>query len=137
MHLLLQDLDRTRGRLRIRRQGRMTHIVYLDDLTSELATAWLRERYQRWPRSPNPHLLVSRVSAADEVGPMMSTEVIKTVFERIGIPSGKLRQDRIYDEARHTADPVHLMRLFGVGKTTAMKYVMAAHPDRGADPIQA
>ena len=34
------------------------------------------------------------------------------------------------DEARHTADPVHLMRLFGVSDTTAMKYGCAAHPDR-------
>lgn len=60
----------------------------------------------------------------------------KTVFERIGIRASKLREDRIYDEARHTADPVHLMHLFGLGKTTAMKYVMAAHPDRRPDPIQ-
>ncbi|MEU9662837.1 hypothetical protein [Streptomyces chartreusis] len=135
--LLLEDLDRSRGQLRVRRRGRLDHVVYLDELTSELATSWLRERYQRWPRTGNPHLLVSRISAADEAGPRMSTEVTKTVFERVGISARKLRGDRIYDEARHTADPVHLMRLFGLGTTTAMKYITAAHPDKRPDPIRA
>jgi integrase len=135
--LLLGDLDRARGQLRVRRRGRRNHIVYLDELTTELATAWLRERHRRRPRTANPHLLVSRVSAVDEAGPRMSTEVTKTVFERIGISASKLREDRIYDEARHTADPVHLMRVFGLSKTTAMKYVTAAHPDKRPDPIQA
>ncbi|MFD9356482.1 hypothetical protein [Streptomyces sp. NPDC060031] len=135
--LLLEDLDRSRGQLRVRRRGRLDHVVYLDELTSELATSWLRERYRRWPRTGNPHLLVSRVSAADEAGPRMSTEVTKTVFERVGISARKLRGDRIYDEARHTADPVHLMRLFGLGTTTAMKYITAAHPDKRPDPIRA
>ncbi|MFC7265734.1 site-specific integrase [Streptomyces lutosisoli] len=135
--LLLEDLDRPRGQLRVRRRGRLDHIVYLDELTAELATAWLRERHRRWSRTGNPHLLVSRVSAADETGPRMSTEVTKTVFERVGISARKLREDRIYDEARHTADPVHLMRLFGLSTTTAMKYVTAAHPDKHPDPIRA
>jgi hypothetical protein len=35
-----------------------------------------------------------------------------------------------YDEARHTADPVHLMRVFGISVRTAMDYVYAAHPER-------
>jgi hypothetical protein len=38
--------------------------------------------------------------------------------------------DRIFDEARVTADPVRLMRLFGISATTATKYVATAHPDR-------
>jgi hypothetical protein len=29
-----------------------------------------------------------------------------------------------------TADPIHLMRVFGISTTTAMKYVYAAHPER-------
>ncbi|MFJ8931576.1 hypothetical protein ACIRLA_33835 [Streptomyces sp. NPDC102364] len=134
--LLLNDLDRARGHLRVRRRGRLDHIVYLDEFTTELATAWLREQHRRCPRTANPHLLVSRVSASDEAGPKASTEVTKTVFERVGISAGRLRQDRIYDEARHTADPVHLIHVFGLATSTAMKYVMAAHPDKQADPIQ-
>jgi len=42
-----------------------------------------------------------------------------------------VRQDRILDEARHTADPIHLMRVFGLTAKPAMKYVQAAHPERG------
>lgn len=40
------------------------------------------------------------------------------------------RQDRILDEARHTADPVHLVRVFGITESTAIYYVHAAHPGR-------
>ncbi|MCX4834345.1 hypothetical protein OG746_37095 [Streptomyces sp. NBC_01016] len=135
--LLLEDLDRVRGRLRVRRPGRRDHIVYLDEITTELATAWLRERHRRWPQTTSPYLLVSRVSAADEAGPMMTKEVTKEVFARVGITAGKLREDRIYDEARYTDDPVHLMRTFGLATSTAMKYITAAHPDKHPDPIQA
>ncbi|MFE5633929.1 hypothetical protein [Streptomyces sp. NPDC056543] len=41
-----------------------------------------------------------------------------------------LRQDRILDEARTRADPLHPMRLFGIGDSAAMRYVTAAHPER-------
>ncbi|MEU6033631.1 hypothetical protein ABZ825_42715 [Streptomyces tauricus] len=43
-----------------------------------------------------------------------------------------LRQDRILNEAAETADPLRLMRLFGVTEKTAMHYVTAAHPERTA-----
>jgi hypothetical protein len=49
-----------------------------------------------------------------------------------------LRIDRILDEAHETADPVHLMRVFGIAPDTAMKYVKAAHPHRFIkDPTRA
>lgn len=35
------------------------------------------------------------------------------------------------DEARHTADPVHLMQVFGLTAKPAMDYIRAAHPERG------
>lgn len=41
-----------------------------------------------------------------------------------------LRQDRILNEAAETADPLRLMRLFGITEQTAMRYVGAAHPER-------
>ncbi len=56
--------------------------------------------------------------------------MITLIFEPLGLGPSKLRQDRILDEARHTADPVHLMTVFGVTATTAMRYVYAAHPER-------
>ncbi len=43
----------------------------------------------------------------------------------------------VADEARHSADPVHLMRLFGLSNITATRYVLVAHPNRGPAPIQA
>ncbi|MFC4503685.1 MULTISPECIES: hypothetical protein [Streptomyces] len=36
--------------------------------------------------------------------------------------------DRILDEAQHTANPLHLVRLFGISPITAMRYLRAAHP---------
>jgi hypothetical protein len=42
----------------------------------------------------------------------------------------RLRQDRTLDEARHTADPVHLVRVFDITESTAVNYVHAAHPGR-------
>ncbi len=46
------------------------------------------------------------------------------------------RADRILDEARETADPVHLVRLFGIRPSIAVKYVHAAHPDMALPRIR-
>ncbi|OEJ21334.1 hypothetical protein AR457_36480 [Streptomyces agglomeratus] len=40
--------------------------------------------------------------------------------------------DRILNEAAEGADPLRLMRLFGITKQTAMRYITAAHPERTA-----
>jgi hypothetical protein len=78
----------------------------------------------------NPYLLVSQQTAADDRLPSVSTMVINDIFRPLGLSPSKLRQDRILDEARHTADPIHLMRVFGIAAETAMKYIYAAHPER-------
>lgn len=58
--------------------------------------------------------------------------------DRIGINFTRLRQDRFLDEARETADPVRLMRLFGITSHTAIHYVRAGHPECFTiDPTQA
>jgi hypothetical protein len=68
----------------------------------------------------------------------MSRYGITGMFTPLGMTPRQLRVDRILDEAHHTADPVHLMRVFGIGKTTAIKCVRTAHPDRFAiDPTTA
>ncbi|MFD9302998.1 hypothetical protein ACFWCB_10025 [Streptomyces sp. NPDC060048] len=41
-----------------------------------------------------------------------------------------MRQDRILKAAAESANPLRLMRLFGITEQTAMRYVTAAHPDR-------
>jgi len=127
-HLRLTDLDLARGRLTVRRD--LPHTVYLDELTHALAGHWLRDRHRRWPRTANPHLLVSQQTAADTRLPPISSMVINDIFRPLDLSPSKLRQDRILAEAHHTADPVHLMRVFGIAAETAMKYVYAAHPER-------
>ena len=121
------DLDLAAGTLIVRR-GYRHRVVYLDEVTAVLASRWLRYRHQRWPGCRNPHLLVSQQTAADTspAGPTM----IGAMFEPLGVRPDRLRQDRILDEARHTADPVHLVRVFGITESTAIYYVHAAHPGR-------
>ncbi|WP_405720679.1 hypothetical protein [Streptomyces sp. NBC_00046] len=127
--LQLTDLNRSAGRLITPRRGDK-HTVYLDELTLKLLTDWLRERVERWPRSTNPHLFVTQVTALDSEGPPVAKYGIQPIFTNLGIQPAKLRIDRILDEAHETADPVHLMRVFGMAPSTAMKYVKAAHPHR-------
>ncbi|HEY6423998.1 MAG TPA: hypothetical protein VIY28_12275 [Pseudonocardiaceae bacterium] len=117
-----RDLDRPA------KPGR--HAVYLDELTHTLAVEWLRERHRRWPLTTNPHLLLSQQTATMDTLPPISSMVMNDIFRPLGLSPSKLRQDRILDEARHTADPVHLMRVFGITARTAMKYVYTAHPER-------
>lgn len=45
-------------------------------------------------------------------------------------------RDRVLDEARHTADLVHLVHLFGVHPGTAVRFVHAAHPDKALPSIR-
>ena len=56
--------------------------------------------------------------------------MIEAIFTPLGLTPGQLRRDRILDEASHTADPVHLMTVFGISAKTAMNYIQAAHPER-------
>jgi hypothetical protein len=128
--LLAEDLDLPWGQLAVRRPAG-THTVYLDELSRALMTDWLRERHRCWPLTRNPHLLVTRHTAVDTAGPPMAPTVLDAIFGELGLTPSQVRQDRILDEARHTADPVHLMRVFGLSSHPAMKYVQAAHPDRG------
>jgi hypothetical protein len=62
--------------------------------------------------------------------PPISSMVMTDIFRPLGLTPSKLRQDRILDEAKRTADPVHLMRVFGISAASAMKYVYAVHPER-------
>ncbi|MFD9575870.1 tyrosine recombinase XerC [Streptomyces sp. NPDC059982] len=134
-HLRRTDLDRSKGRLRLRRAGRMDHVIYLDAFTLGLATAWELQRHQRWPDSSNPHFFVTRNTAVDDSGPPISAGVVQMLFQRVGVPAGRLRVDRIVDEARHSADPVRLMELFGLANLSATRYVLSAHPDKRIGPI--
>ncbi|MGW7276525.1 hypothetical protein ACWGH5_39280 [Streptomyces sp. NPDC054864] len=133
--LLLTDHLPQHGALIIRR-GERTHTVYLDRLTHNLLTDWLTERTRRWPASPNPHLLITAHSAHHPETPPLSYCALRAPFDQAGISMGRLWRDRVLNEARTSADPVHLVHLFGIHPGTAVRYVHAAHPDRALPPIR-
>ncbi len=105
------------------------HFIYL---TYRCASAWIRERHRRWPVTSNPHLLINRWTAVDTTHSPIGNAVFTTIFRPTGLLMTTLRQDRIRDEAFEVDDPLHLMRLFGIASNTAMRYIIAAHPERTA-----
>ncbi|MFC9431822.1 hypothetical protein [Streptomyces sp. NPDC056987] len=128
---LLTDLNRSKGTLGLRdASGKLVRLVYLDELTLSLIASMLKDRATRWPYSANPHLLITRVSAHDPADPPMSPYAFQRTFRQLGFNARQLRIDRILDEAREAADPVHLMKVFDISDQTAMNYVAAAHPER-------
>ncbi len=100
-----------------------------------LVTAWELQRHRRWPDSSNPHLFVTRNTTVVDSGLPMSAGVVQHLFQRVGLPAGRLRVDRIVDEVRHTADPVGLMQLLGLSNLSATRYVLSAHPAKSNSPI--
>ncbi|MFD3524874.1 hypothetical protein [Streptomyces sp. NPDC058653] len=75
-------------------------------------------------------------TAHHPAGPRLSYTGLRAPFERIGLKPREVWADRVLDEARQTADPVHLVRLFGLHPHTAVKYVHAAHPDKALPRIR-
>lgn len=133
--LQLADLDRGRGTLTVHRTGSVFTIV-LDELVTSLINDWLRARATTWPQTSNPFLFVSSYTVTGHAP--MSRYGLTTPFRTLGIPARQLRADRILDEARHSADPVQLIRVFELGVTTAVRYIRAAHPDHSIpDPAGA
>ncbi|MDX2395221.1 hypothetical protein NJL88_35250 [Streptomyces sp. DK15] len=131
----LADPDLARRTLAVRR-GERTHLVYLEDLSTDLMADWLRERRRRWPKATNPHLLITSQTYRHPASPPVSYLAIRAAFNQIGLLPRQVWADRILDEARETADPVHLVRLFGIHPSIAVKYVHAAHPDKSLPRIR-
>lgn len=123
-------LDLSRGTLEVQR-GLLRHTLYLEELTHQLAADWTTYRHLRWPASANPHLLVSQKTAVDPDHPAVNIGTLRAALPK-GLTLASLRQDRILNEAFESADPLKLMRLFGITEQTAMRYVGAAHPERTA-----
>jgi hypothetical protein len=128
-HITLDDLDRPAGRLTVRRRNGYVHKVVLDELTLALIATWLRDRADRWPTSTNHYLLVSQVTAYDTRNPPVTKLFLRNILIPLGVTATQLSADRLLDEARHTKDPVHLMRVFGISTATAVKYLHAACPE--------
>jgi hypothetical protein len=127
--LWLTELELARGRLLIRRKTGL-HIVFLDEVAESLLDTWLRHRHRRWTATGHPPPFISQQTKAD-LSPVTPLYV-ELLFKALRVPASKIRQDRSLDTARHTADPVYLMQVFGISGTTALTYAQAAHPDRGS-----
>ncbi|MFT9471827.1 hypothetical protein [Streptomyces sp. Mo3] len=127
--LLLADLDLPRERILVRRPGSW-HINYLDEISYQSASERPRERHHRWPMSANLHLLIIRWTAVEPAA--ATSDALHKTFKQAGVSMQTARQDRILREAFETEDPLHLIRLFGISDTTAMRYITAAHPERAA-----
>jgi hypothetical protein len=132
-HLLTADLDLAAGRQVVRR-GLLRHTLYWRN--SPIGSRLSGERHRRWPISTNPHLLVAGHTALAPEGPCISVEVLRKTLLPSGLTMRQLRQDRILHEALETADPLRLMRLFGISDGTAMRYIAAAHPEKTARPLR-
>ncbi|MFD7283485.1 hypothetical protein ACFV80_42485 [Streptomyces sp. NPDC059862] len=133
--LSLTTPDLAQGTLRLRLRGQ-PHTVYLDTLTRHLLDEWQQTRQQRWPASPNPHLLITTHSAHHPALPPVSHCALRRAFDQTKITPRQMWRDRVLDEARHTADSVHLVHLFGIHPGTAVRYVHAAHPDKALPSIR-
>ncbi|MFD3307193.1 hypothetical protein [Streptomyces sp. NPDC058694] len=87
--------------------------------------------YHHQPPPPGPAR-----TATDDSHPQVNPQAITKTLRRLGLQITRLRVDRILDEAKHTRDPLHLIRLFGLPPITAMKYLRAADPSgTRPDPI--
>ncbi|GJF20972.1 hypothetical protein SHO565_15360 [Streptomyces sp. HO565] len=133
--LLLTDVNLKSRTIAVRR-GLHIHIVYLDDLSTRLVADWLRERRTRWPQATNPHLLVTAQTYRHPASPQISYTGMRSAFDQIGLLPRQLWTDRVLDEARETADPICLVRLFGIHPRVAVKYVHTAHPDKALPRIR-
>ncbi|MFC9679042.1 hypothetical protein [Streptomyces sp. NPDC056948] len=131
----LADADLAHETLAVRR-GEHIHTVYLDELSTGLVADWLRERRRRWPQATNPHLLITSQTYRHPASPPISYCARRAAFDQIGLLPRQVWADRILYEAQETADPVHLVRLFGIHPGVAVKYVQTAHPDKALPPIR-
>jgi len=61
---------------------------------------------------------------------------MRAAFNQTGVLPKQLWSDLVLHEAQHTADPVDLIRLFGLHPSTAVKYVNSAHPDKALPRIR-
>lgn len=101
--------------------------LYLDEVTLTLINQYLQERHA--VAGDRKHALFISQQTAAETAPVNEL-YLRLIFQPLGVNHTQLRRDRILDEARRTADPVHLMRVFGITDGTAMNYIYAARPDK-------
>lgn len=99
----------------------------MDDLTHAAISQYLDYRVRRWPRTANPHLLVTQ-QTAHHAEPVSRIWLGYAVRDRQATLSS-LRQDRILDEVESIGipDPLHVAAIFGLHPDTAQHYVRAIY----------
>jgi Site-specific recombinase XerD len=121
----LDDVDLPAERIHLRGIHRP-----LDPYTRQAISDYLELRRSTWPRTANPHLLVSK-RTAHELGPTKHTWMTKRL-RTMGLTTTQLRTDRFLDEAAATAgDPLHLATVFGMSTTAAVRYADAVRERSG------
>ncbi|WP_405180781.1 hypothetical protein OG225_06145 [Nocardia sp. NBC_01377] len=117
--LLLDDVDL--GNRRITLAGRDLPI---DEITATVLREWLDHRHSRWPRTANPHLLISKETAL-RTGPVSAGFIPN--LRRLATTLEQLRIDRKLEEAISCgADPLHLSVMFGISATNAIRWATNA-----------
>ncbi|MFJ3841756.1 hypothetical protein ACIPY6_40495 [Streptomyces sp. NPDC090054] len=103
------------------RDGRLflpNRTVLLADPVRTRLSAYLGYRNQRWPRTANSHLFLSQTTGCG-VGPVSSVWITNV----LGIPTSRLREDRLLHEAEATGgDPRRICDLFGLSVGAALRY---------------
>lgn len=97
------------------------HAQPLSEFVHNALTVWLQQRQAQWPRTPNRHVLVSRVSATG-TDPVSDYYLSWHLLMR-GVQLEQIRGDRVLHEALAVrADPLHLAAVFQLSSSTAIIY---------------
>ncbi|MFI1585611.1 hypothetical protein [Embleya sp. NPDC020630] len=108
----------------------------LDDYTRAAANRYLAFRRERWPRTANPHFLISSQTANTTAA--VTYGWTHQLFRVLPTTAARLREDRLLEEAAAVgADPLHLTALFNISPETGLRYTNALRqtttPDTGDD----
>lgn len=104
----------------------------LADPVKDQLSAYLDQRYHRWPNSINPHFFI-HVRSAGTLEPVRC----QWVNDKLGMSAMAIRTDRIVDEAHATAgDLRRICDFFGVTMATAEHYATSLnHPGITSDTL--
>ena len=118
--LKLVDVDLANHRITL--AGRRQR---LGDLGHRAIRRWLDHRRATWPKTINPHVLVSPKTVHGAAP--ISQIFVNLRMQRTGCSVDRIRADRILHEALTAGpDPLHLTLVFGISHNTAARYATVA-----------
>lgn len=119
-NLTLDDVDMPNRRITI-----AGHNQRLGELTHRALITWLDHRRNRWPHTPNRHVLLTTKTALWTTP--VSQNSVKQSLRDNGFTIERIRADRILDEALTAGpDPLRLSLVFGISHNTARRYTTVA-----------